>query len=195
MSTAKVREAQIGPSISSIACSAVTPQTGSASMIAQSSEDGPRSPRGPGWITIVGYDVHTSSGTRSRRNGQITTSGWTAATAARSAWSPPATCTVTSCPAACSSVHARWVRPLNAEQSNMIRQQRPLDAGRAQRWAGQRLQTQHKVVPVWTRGARMLHRAVGALEHKALAHLGYPPAVGASRRVRHRVSPSTNGAP
>ena len=90
-------------------------------MIAQSRDDGPRSPFGPGWITIVGRDVHTSAGTRSRRNGQITRSGAIAVTAARTASSSPACWTMTSCPAARSSIQARWVSPLNAEQSSMIR--------------------------------------------------------------------------
>ena len=77
-----MRDAQIGPaSISCTACRAVTPQTGSASMIAQSRDDGPRSPFGPGWITIVGHAFQTSAGTRSRRNGQITRSGRLAAIA------------------------------------------------------------------------------------------------------------------
>ena len=80
--TANDLEPHTGPaSICSTACCAVTPQTGSALMIAQSSEDGPRSPGGPGWITIVGRTRQTSSGTRSRRNGQITRSGSVAATA------------------------------------------------------------------------------------------------------------------
>ena len=63
----------------------------------------------------------TSAGTRSRRNGQITRSGRLSAIAARSASSSPACWTMTSCPAARSSIQTRWVRPLNAEQSSMIR--------------------------------------------------------------------------
>ena len=67
----KLRLAHTGPaSISSTADSAVTPHSGAASVIAQSSDDGPRSPTGPGWMITVGRARHTSSGTRSRRKGQ-----------------------------------------------------------------------------------------------------------------------------
>ena len=48
---------------------------GSPSLIAQSSDDGPRSPFGPGWMMIVRTGPHTSAGTRSRRNGQMIRSG------------------------------------------------------------------------------------------------------------------------
>ena len=61
---------QTGPaSISSTAWRAVTPHDGSASVIAQSSDDGPRSPFGPGCTMIVRHRIQTSAGTRSRRNG------------------------------------------------------------------------------------------------------------------------------
>ena len=78
----KLRLAQTGPaSISSTADSAVTPHSGAASVIAQSSDDGPRSPTGPGWMITVGRARHTSSGTRSRRKGQTISSGSRASTA------------------------------------------------------------------------------------------------------------------
>ena len=47
--------AQMSPaSISAFACSTVTPQRPAPPMIAQSSEDGPRSPLGPGWTIKQG---------------------------------------------------------------------------------------------------------------------------------------------
>ena len=95
----KLRLAQTGPaSISSTADSAVTPHSGAASVIAQSSDDGPRSPTGPGWMITVGRDRHTSSGTRSRRKGQTISSGSRASTARRTVSSSTACCHVTSCP-------------------------------------------------------------------------------------------------
>jgi hypothetical protein len=85
-STRKVRVAQTGPaSISSIADSAVTPHSVAPSVIAQSNEDGPRSPTGPGWMMIVWVCRQTSAGTRSLRNGHSTRSGRLTATASRTA--------------------------------------------------------------------------------------------------------------
>jgi hypothetical protein len=82
MGSGKVRVPQIGPaSISSTACSAVTPHSGASVISAQSNDDGPRSPFGPGCTMIVRHRVHTSAGTRSRRNGQMTRSGSNNATA------------------------------------------------------------------------------------------------------------------
>ncbi len=117
-SIGNVRVPQIGPaSISSTACSAVTPQRDAPSVIAQSSEDGPRSPFGPGWMMIVRTRPHTSAGTRSRRNGQMIRSGSNSRTAEDMTASSMASSTVTSWPRARSASHARWLRPLNAEQS------------------------------------------------------------------------------
>jgi hypothetical protein len=76
-----VRVAQIGPaSISSTACRAVTPQVRAPSVIAQSSDDGPRSPTGPGWMITVRQCCQISAGTRSFRNGQRIRSGRVART-------------------------------------------------------------------------------------------------------------------
>ena len=117
----KLRLAQTGPaSISSTADSAVTPHSGAASVIAQSSDDGPRSPTGPGWMITVGRARHTSSGTRSRRKGQTIRSGSRASTARRTVSSSTACCHATTCPARRSSTHTRWVSPLNEEQSRRI---------------------------------------------------------------------------
>ena len=95
-SIGNVRLPQIGPaSISSTACSAVTPHSRSPSMIAQSNEDGPRSPGGPGWMMIVRWVRQIRAGTRSRRNGQMIRSGWWSVTAAHIASASPASWTRT----------------------------------------------------------------------------------------------------
>jgi hypothetical protein len=70
-------------SISSTACKAVTPQYGAASVTAQSSDDGPQSPGGPGWTMIVRRVCQMSAGTRSFRNGQRINSGSASSTASR----------------------------------------------------------------------------------------------------------------
>jgi hypothetical protein len=103
-----------------MACNAVTPHRRSSSVIAQSNEEAPRSPLGPGWMMIVGQRSQTRAGTRSRRNGHTISSGSNDSTAETIADSLVASSTVTSCPPARSSSHARWVRPLKAEQSRRI---------------------------------------------------------------------------
>ena len=75
---------QMSPaSISLDACSAVAPQVLRFSVIAQSSEDGPRSPFIPGWMIMHVWSFQMSSGTLSFRNGQIIKSGWHNSTATR----------------------------------------------------------------------------------------------------------------
>src|SRR5215469_5397956 len=49
-------------SISAFACSTVTPHRLAPSMMAQSSEDGPRSPAGPGWTIKHGHADQMSAG-------------------------------------------------------------------------------------------------------------------------------------
>ena len=59
----KETDAQMSPaSISPLASSAVTPHSLSPRRIAQSSAEGPRSPRMPGWITIQRCFRQTDSG-------------------------------------------------------------------------------------------------------------------------------------
>ena len=68
--------AQMSPaSISAFACSTVTPQRPAPSMIAQSREDGPRSPRGPGWTMKHGRADQTSAGIAVVSIGAMTRSG------------------------------------------------------------------------------------------------------------------------
>ena len=114
-------------------------------------------------MITVGRLLQTSSGTRSRRNGHRIRSGSTAATAARTVPSSTAVCHETSCPARRSSIHTRWARPLNDEQSRRILTQ-VSDAG--SRGAGRR-----RPPP----GARAAHVAVRAGRRTGPASAGWPP--------------------
>ena len=68
--------AQMSPaSISALACSTVTPQRAAPPMIAQSSEDGPRSPMGPGWTMKHGRADQMSAGIALVSIGAMTRSG------------------------------------------------------------------------------------------------------------------------
>ena len=62
-------------SISAFACSTVTPQRSAPVMIAQSSEDGPRSPQGPGWTMKHGRADQMSAGIALVSIGAMTRSG------------------------------------------------------------------------------------------------------------------------
>ncbi len=120
----KVEVAQMGPaSISSTAESAVTPQRARRSRIAWSSEDGPRSPTGPGWTMTVVHRRHTSSGTRCFRKGHRIRSGSIRATSRVSdsgESNTGASSTPTSCPCSRREHQTRWVRPLKADTSSRI---------------------------------------------------------------------------
>ena len=99
-------DAQTGPpSITSVACSAVTPHSGSFRRIAQSRLEAPRSPTGPGWMITVRQCCHTSAGTRCFRNGQMIRSGRASRTPA--GMSSVASSTPTSWPAARSAHQTR----------------------------------------------------------------------------------------
>ena len=68
--------AQISPaSISAFACSTVTPQRPAPAMIAQSREDGPRSPLGPGWTMKQERADQMSAGMAVVSIGAMTRSG------------------------------------------------------------------------------------------------------------------------
>ena len=72
----KVRVAQTSPpSTTPLASSTVTPHSSIPSSIAQSSDDGPRSPRGPGCTTRQRYLRHTVSGMKVLSMGQTIRSG------------------------------------------------------------------------------------------------------------------------
>ena len=85
---AKPSLAQVSPaSISASACSSVTPHSRARSRMAQSSADGPRSPRMPGCTTRQGTRRQTSSGIARLRNGATIRSGWNRSAASRVTWS------------------------------------------------------------------------------------------------------------
>ena len=64
--------------------------------MAQSSDDGPRSPGGPGWMMIVRCVCHSRAGTFSFRNGQMTRSGLASSAASSITRSDSASSTLTS---------------------------------------------------------------------------------------------------
>jgi len=102
--------AQMSPaSISAFACSTVTPQRVAPSMIAQSSEEGPRSPLGPGWTMKQGRADQMSAGIAVVSIGAMIRSGSRRRTASRMTWSPSASSTATWCPRSASSAWTRWV--------------------------------------------------------------------------------------
>ena len=87
---------QMSPaSISAFAWSTVTPQRPVPLMIAQSSEEGPRSPGGPGWTMKQGRDDQMSAGIAVVSIGAMTRSGSKRRTASRITSSPSASSTDT----------------------------------------------------------------------------------------------------
>ncbi|MGN6174429.1 MAG: hypothetical protein ACTHPS_16040 [Streptosporangiaceae bacterium] len=83
-------------SISAFAWSTVTPQRPAPPMIAQSSEEGPRSPLGPGWTMRQGRLDQTSAGIAVVSIGAMTRCGSQRRTASRMTSSPSASSTDTS---------------------------------------------------------------------------------------------------
>src|ERR1700758_5758720 len=99
---------QMSPaSASSAASSTVTPPSSMPSSIAQSSEDGPRSPCGPGCTTRQVYLLQTDSGMNCLSIGHTTRSGSWALTDVSISSGESTTCTVTSWPISLSAMYAR----------------------------------------------------------------------------------------
>ena len=91
-----VRVAQTSPALKSpFAWRTVTPHSRSPSSIAQSSEEGPRSPTGPGWTIRQRCVAQIDSGIRRVSIGQTIRSGPCSATAASMASAPSTTATST----------------------------------------------------------------------------------------------------
>ena len=92
----KLRVAQTAPaSKSPFASRTVTPHSRSPSSIAQSSEEAPRSPSGPGWTTRQRWLAQIDSGIRFFSIGQTISSGACVATAASMASASSTTATST----------------------------------------------------------------------------------------------------
>ncbi len=93
----KLRVAQMSPaSASASACRTVAPHSAIPSSSAQSSEEGPRSPRGPGCTTRQRWSRHTDSGMNFLSIGHTISSGCSLTTAASIASLESTTATVTS---------------------------------------------------------------------------------------------------
>ena len=90
-------------------------------MIAQSSEDGPRSPTGPGWTMKQGRADQMSSGMAVVSIGAMTRSGSQRRTPSRITSSDSASSTDTSCPRSASSTCTRCVMLLYALATSKIR--------------------------------------------------------------------------
>ena len=104
----KVRAAHTSPaSTSPLASSTVTPHSRAPSSIAQSSDDGPRSPLGPGCTTRQRCFAQIDSGISVLRNGHTISCGRCAPTAASIAAAESTTATVTSWPSSVSAIQAR----------------------------------------------------------------------------------------
>ena len=145
---AKVSVAQIGPeSISASAWRTVTPQRGSAHWIAQSSEDGPRSPVMPGWTIRHRCRRQTSSGDgrlQHRSDDQVRRLRSTSASM------PSPEVPIDSpmvCPRRESSMARRWLRLLCALVMNRIRIVLVLPRGTDCRSPGRRLRVRGTLAP------------------------------------------------
>ena len=102
---AKVRVAHTWPaSKSPSASSTTTPHSEAPVSIAQSSEEGPRSPIGPGWTTRQRVERQIDSGMSFLSIGQTISSGSCLATAASISAPDPTTATSTPWPSAVSSM-------------------------------------------------------------------------------------------
>ena len=106
---------------SPLASSTVTAHSRAPSSIAQSSDDGPRSPIGPGCTIRHRCRDQIGSGIIRFKNGHTISPGWCSATAASISASESTTATATSCPNSVNATHARWLRPLCAETKNRMR--------------------------------------------------------------------------
>src|ERR1019366_10169590 len=121
-STANSCEAQIAPASNSSAASRiVTPQTFSLLVMAQSSDEGPRSPLMPGCTIRQRWRDQTSSGMAIFSIGAMIRSGTSRETVAIISSSVAATQTEISWPRSPSSIHRRWLRLLWAEVKKRIR--------------------------------------------------------------------------
>ncbi len=117
-----VRLAQTAPASKwPSASSTVTPHSPAPSSIAQSSEEGPRSPGGPGCTTRQRCADQTDSGMSFLSIGHTMRSGRCVATAASIAAPESTTSTSTSCPSSVSAIQARWLRLLWAETRKRMR--------------------------------------------------------------------------
>ena len=115
-------EAQIGPASNSSAASRiVTPQLFSWLAMAQSSEEGPRSPLMPGCTIKQRWSDQTSLGMAIFSIGARISSGFSRETAAIIASPVAATQTEISWPRSPSSIHRRWLRLLWADVKKRIR--------------------------------------------------------------------------
>ena len=195
MSTAKVREAQIGPSISSIACSAVTPQSrfcirdrpvqrGRSAVAPGTGMDHDRGIRRPHLlghpVTQERADHHVRLDGRDRRPERVV---------------------------ATRHLHGDLVpgrlqlgpRPLGQAVERRAEQHDPTAAA-PRRGSSATMGGSAPPNPTQS-GARVDTRCAHAPPGRRCSRAQsaraprLSPAVGASRRVRHRVSPSTNGAP
>ena len=118
----KVRVAQTSPaSKSPLASRTVTPHSGAPSSIAQSSDEGPRSPIGPGWTTRQRRVDQIDSGMNLLSIGQTISSGRCSSTAVSMASPLSTTATSTRWPSSVRAMNARWLRLLCAETRKRIR--------------------------------------------------------------------------
>ena len=115
-------EAQIAPASNSAAASRIdTPQLFSSLAMAQSSEEGPRSPLMPGCTIRQRWRDQTSSGMAIFSIGARIRSGASREAAAIISSSVAATQTEISWPRSPSSIHTRWLRLLWADVKKRIR--------------------------------------------------------------------------
>ena len=118
----KVRVAHTSPASSSpLASSTVTPHSRIPSSIAQSSDDGPRSPRGPGCTIRQRWLAQIDSGISVFSIGHTISCGRCSPTAASIAAAESTTATATSWPSSVSAIHARWLRLLCADTRKRTR--------------------------------------------------------------------------
>jgi hypothetical protein len=99
----------------------VTPHSDAPSRIAQSSDDGPRSPGGPGCTTRQRWRLQIDSGIARLRNGATITSGRYSATASSLVASLTSNSIDTSWPSRVSSTYSRCVRLLKLWVRNRMR--------------------------------------------------------------------------
>jgi len=109
------------PSMSSLACSTVTPHVNSPLMIAQSSADGPRSPTMPGCSTRHTWRCQIAAAIARFRKGAMIRSGWNNATASRLTESAMSNSTDTRWPLLRSATNRRCVKLLKAWARNKMR--------------------------------------------------------------------------
>src|SRR5688572_8260645 len=109
------------PSTSSDASSTVTPQRSAPSSIAQSSDDGPRSPTGPGCTIRQRCRLVIEGGMIAFSIGQTISSGWWRATAASISRAVETTATEISWPSSERAIWVRWLRLLWAETRKRMR--------------------------------------------------------------------------